>query len=72
MTQTDRHGEIHVLLRSTKRGYETQQTLQSPFTFTDNREIAYIFDTYESVGACVSDFAYIPKEGLIAEDLDVK
>jgi hypothetical protein len=70
MTQTERPSNIRVLLRSTKRGYVVRQTPQSPFTFTDNRELAHVFETYESLGSYVSDFEYIPNEGLIAEDLD--
>jgi hypothetical protein len=69
MTQTDRSKEIRVLVKSTKRGYVTSQSSQGPLTFTNNRELAYVFDTYESLGAFVRYFEYIPNEGLIAEDL---
>jgi hypothetical protein len=70
MPYTDLSKNIKVLVKSTKRGYATRQTLQGPFTFTDNRELAYIFDTYESLGAFVRHFEYIPNEGLITEDLE--
>jgi hypothetical protein len=69
MTQTDRSKEIRVLVKSTKRGYVTVQSSQGPLAFTNNRELAYVFETYESLGAFVRYFEYIPNEGLKTEEL---
>ncbi|MDX6405371.1 MAG: hypothetical protein QOH70_2826 [Blastocatellia bacterium] len=69
MTQTDPSKEVRVLVKSTKRGYVTGQSLEGPVTFTVNRELAYVFQTLESLGAFVRDFEYIPHEGLTTEEL---
>jgi hypothetical protein len=66
---TNEREEIRVVVKSTKRGYVTGQNLQGPVTFTDNRELAYVFETYESLGAFVRYFEYIPNEGLTTEEL---
>jgi hypothetical protein len=70
MTSDNRKEEIRVLVKSTKRGYATVGSSRGPLAFTDNRELAYVFRTLESLGAFVRYFEYIPGEGLLTEELE--
>jgi hypothetical protein len=69
MKNANKRDEIKAVLKSTRRGYVTVQSSQGPVAFSDKRECAYVFRTYESLGAFVRYFEYIPNEGLLAEDI---